>query len=80
MPATAKQKKTKAKDADFGVPKIEATDPRLWNMSQLAECLGVPIEHIRAMKKAGFTMPLGRSTIGMAHKWLEKNAGLLDMD
>jgi hypothetical protein len=80
MPATAKQRKPKAKDEGFGAPKIEATDPRLWNMTELAECLGVSIEHIRAMKKAGFAMPLGRSTIGMAHKWLEKNAGLLDMD
>lgn len=77
MPAT-EEKQTKRKD--YGKPPIEATDPRLWNMTELADVMGVPIDHIRAMKKAGFKMPLGRSTIGMAHRWLEINAGLLDMD
>lgn len=77
MSATA-ENKTKRKN--YGKPKIEATDPRLWNMSELADVMEVSIEHIRAMKKAGFKMPFGRSTIGMAHKWLEINAGLLDMD
>ncbi|MBK1884671.1 hypothetical protein JIN85_19830 [Luteolibacter pohnpeiensis] len=57
---------------------ISKNDPRLFNMNELAEALGVKRVFIRQMKKYGFKMPLGRASIGMAYDWLTKNAEILD--
>lgn len=53
-------------------------DPRLLNVGELAKALGVNRSYITAMKRYGFSMPLGRSTIARALEWLDRNAEHLD--
>lgn len=83
MPTTEEappKKKRKPERKGYAPPTIAPDDPRLWNQKELAEHLGVPVAYLRAMKYAGFRMPLGRATIGMAHDWLKANADHTDQD
>jgi hypothetical protein len=58
-------------------PAVASDDPRLWNLAELSEALGVSREYVLAMKRFGFRMPLGRASVQMAHDWLKENAHLL---
>lgn len=62
-----------AKSALTPGEKVRSTDPRLFNMSDLAQILGIDRSSIRTMKRHGFKMPLGRATIASAHAFLRKN-------
>lgn len=62
-----------AKSALIPGEKVRGDDPRLFNMSDLAQILSVDRGTIRVMKIHGFKMPLGRSTIASAHTFLRKN-------
>lgn len=52
--------------------KVSADDPRLFNMADLAQVLGVDRQYIRRMKWSGFKMPGGRATVAAAHEFLAK--------
>ncbi len=58
--------------------RVSADDARLFNTSELAQALGVNRAFVTRMKFCGFKMPLGRSTVGRAHAWLDQNPDLLD--
>lgn len=57
---------------------IRRSDPRLFNMSDLARVLGVSRGFINQMKRQGFKMPMGRATIEMALSFIEKSDDSLD--
>lgn len=46
-------------------------DIRLLNLRELAKAFGVGITYTRAMKKAGLSLPGGRTTISAALQWLK---------
>ena len=50
-----------------------APDPKLYSATNLAKALGVNRSFVGAMKRDGFPMPGGRSTIAWAHEWLRKH-------
>lgn len=57
---------------------VSPDDPRLFNMNDLAQALGVHRNFIRRLKSCGFKMPMGRATVAMVHKFIEENADILD--
>ncbi|MES2923128.1 MAG: hypothetical protein V4819_16345 [Verrucomicrobiota bacterium] len=52
--------------------KVELTDPRVFNMNDLATILGLSRTTVRRMKQLGFKMPLGYASVTMAHDFLKK--------
>lgn len=57
---------------------VTLIDPRLFNVTDLAQALGVKTGYIRLMKRCGFKMPGGRASVKRAHDFLNENPDLID--
>lgn len=57
------------------VPDYSEIDPATTplNQKELAFYLRRSTEYVRAMKKAGFQMPHGTTTLHAAHRWLHQH-------
>jgi hypothetical protein len=53
---------------------VTLDDPRLWNMSQLADLLGVDRHFMTRLKRSGFKMPFGKASLASVHEFLRTHS------